>query len=102
MKDVLLRLITALVAKGVLSVDDLRDVDEFIDFEFSESYEPAGRLVSPRKIKCTDSTGNPCQVITSIRGEAISIRGEGGDQWAHITKELAMLLGRWLTEASKD
>jgi len=101
MRDVILRLITALVEKGVVSLEELHAVEEFIELEFQESYEPVGRLVSPRKIKCKDNERKPCEVITSIRGGEISIRVEGGDQWAHITKEQAMLLGKWLFEASK-
>ena len=100
MKDVLLRLITALVNKSVVSLEELQAVEEFIDLEFQESYEPTGRLVSPRRIKCKDNESNPCEVITSVRGGEISIRVEGGDQWAHITKEQAMLLGKWMIEAS--
>lgn len=101
MRDVILRLITALVAKGVVSLEELHAVKEFVELEVQESFEPAGRLVSPRKIKCIDNEDHPCKVITSKRGDWISIRCEGGNQWAHITKEQAMLLGKWLIEASK-
>ena len=61
----------------------------------------AKHLTSPRKLKCVDNQGDPCQVITSIRGNSISIRCEGGDGWAHITKKQAELLANWLTDAEK-
>ena len=61
---------------------------------------PAVRVWPQRRIKCEDNDGNPCKVITSIRGDQISIRVEGGDQWAHITKEQAMQLAQWLIKAS--
>lgn len=98
MENTLLRLITTLVDKGVITVSDLQGVDELIDVDAKQAEK---RLPKPRRIQCKDNKGQPCQLIASTRAGAVSIRCEGGDEWAHLTRAQASSLIRWLTEANQ-
>jgi hypothetical protein len=101
MRDVILRLVTALVSKGVITVEEMQSVSQFVELDIQDRAEQSSRFVSPRRIKCKDNDQKPCVVITSTREQFVSIRVEGGDGWAHITKEQAVHLANWLIEASK-
>ncbi len=99
MRDVLLRLITVLINKELISMEELSDVESFVDLTIKDSF--VHRKVVPKRIKCRDSERLPCEVITSIRAGDVAIRCEGGTQWAHLTKTQASDLGHWLIDASK-
>jgi cell division protein FtsB len=60
------------------------------------------RVNSPRRVKCQDNEGRLCELITSIRGDEISFRCDGGDQWAHLSKSQAEALSDWLLMACRQ
>jgi hypothetical protein len=60
------------------------------------------RVNSPRRVKCQDNEGRLCELITSIRGDEISFRCDGGDQWAHLSKSQAEALADWLLMACRQ
>jgi hypothetical protein len=60
------------------------------------------RVNSPRRVKCQDNEGRLCELITSIRGDEISFRCDGGDQWAHLSESQAEALADWLLMACRQ
>lgn len=60
------------------------------------------RVNSPRRVKCQDNEGRRCELITSIRGDEISFRCDGGDQWAHLSGSQAEALADWLLMACRQ
>lgn len=53
-------------------------------------------------IESEDKSGEKCEMKLSVRNHAISLRIEGGDEWAHMTPAQARRLARWLVRGADE
>lgn len=53
-------------------------------------------------IKCHDNGDEPCSVKVTVRNYEISVRVDGGDEWAHMTIKQAWRLAEHLVVAAAE
>lgn len=53
-------------------------------------------------IESADGSYEKCAVKLSVRNHAVSLRIEGGDEWAHMTPAEARRLARWLVRGADE
>lgn len=53
-------------------------------------------------IDCQDDRGSDCVLKMSVRNHFVSLRADGGDEWAHLTSAQARRLADWLVRGADE